>query len=244
MPRSSPSQTISRSCMEVRTKPGQTALTRMPCGAISRASAWVQPKHRELARRIVGEERRADLGGERGGVDDDAFPLLREEIAAGDLVGQEDAARIDVEVEVPILVGDVDRAPHGRDAGIGAEDVEAAEMGDARSAMARSHGCAVAHVDLKRRPAPSPISPASASAAARSTSATTTRTPARARARTMAAPIPRAPPVTRARRPLQVEGSQPCSRSPTDRYARVQIFTVCRETQRISHARLGDDVRI
>ncbi|MNC97327.1 hypothetical protein D3C83_149500 [compost metagenome] len=43
MSRSFASQTSSRSCMLVRTKPGQTALTRMPCGATSLASAWVKP---------------------------------------------------------------------------------------------------------------------------------------------------------------------------------------------------------
>ena len=43
MPRSFASQYTSRSCIEVRTKPGQTQFTRMPCGATSRASDWVKP---------------------------------------------------------------------------------------------------------------------------------------------------------------------------------------------------------
>ena len=48
MPRNSPSQLISRSCMPVRTNPGQTALTRMPLGANSRANPWVQPSTANL----------------------------------------------------------------------------------------------------------------------------------------------------------------------------------------------------
>jgi hypothetical protein len=42
-PRKLASQTISRSCMEVLTKPGQTQFTRIPLSATSRASACVNP---------------------------------------------------------------------------------------------------------------------------------------------------------------------------------------------------------
>ena len=54
--------------------------------------------------------------------------------------------------------------------------------------------------------APPPISAASACAAAMSRSAIATRTPAPASARTIAAPMPRAPPVTSARRPERSKG--------------------------------------
>ena len=66
---------------------------------------------------------------------------------AGGLIGQENAARIDVEVEIPILVGEIDRRAHGRDAGIGGEDIETAKRSNG-GGKGGLDGCAAAHVDL------------------------------------------------------------------------------------------------
>ena len=92
------------------------------------------------------KQRRADLGGERSGVDD-AARALGDEMPGRDLIGQEYAARIDREIEVPVLVGQVERALHGRDAGVGDEDLAAAQMLErlAERAFDRS---ALTHVDL------------------------------------------------------------------------------------------------
>ena len=57
----------------------------------------------------MGEQRRADLGGERRGVDD-AARALADEMPSRDLVGQEYATRIDGEIEVPVRVGELKRA--------------------------------------------------------------------------------------------------------------------------------------
>ena len=72
------------------------------------------------------EQRRADLGGERSGVDD-AARALGDEMPGRDLVGQEYAARVDGEIEVPVLVRQFERALHGRDAGVGDADVATAQ---------------------------------------------------------------------------------------------------------------------
>jgi hypothetical protein len=70
----------------------------------------------------VGEQRGANLGGERCSVDDAARPLS-DEMPGRDLIGQEYAARIDGEIEVSIRVGEVKRVAHGRDAGVGDADI-------------------------------------------------------------------------------------------------------------------------
>ena len=56
----------------------------------------------------MGEQRRADLGGERSRIDD-AARALRDEMTRRDLVGQEYAARVDGEIEVPVRVGEAER---------------------------------------------------------------------------------------------------------------------------------------
>ena len=105
-------------------------------------------EHREFRGRIMREQRRADLGGERSRVDD-AARALGDEMPGGDLVGQEYAARVDGEIEVPILVRQFERALHGRDAGVGDADIAAAELLErfAERALDRR---ALAHVDLNR----------------------------------------------------------------------------------------------
>ena len=48
---------------------------------------------------------------------------LRDEMPSGDLVGQEYAARIDGEIEIPVRIGELKRALHGRDASVGDADI-------------------------------------------------------------------------------------------------------------------------
>ena len=96
------------------------------------------------------------------------------------LVGQEHAAGVDVEIEVPVLVGQVDDQLHARDAGIGAEDVVAAEGRLDRGKQA-STLTALADVD------PEPLRAVAERAGklvrgASSRSATATRTPSAASA--------------------------------------------------------------
>ena len=50
------------------------------------------------------------------------------EMPSRDLIGQENAARIDGEIEVPVRVGQLERALHRRDAGVGDEDFAAAQL--------------------------------------------------------------------------------------------------------------------
>ena len=59
----------------------------------------------------MGEQRRADLGGERSGVDDAAC-ALGYEMPSRDLIGQENAPGIDREIEVPVRVGQLERVLH------------------------------------------------------------------------------------------------------------------------------------
>ena len=65
--------------------------------------------------------------------------LLLQEVARRDLVGEEHAACVDVEVEVPFLVGEIDRAVHRRDAGIRAEDLVAAHRGGSDYVIVPAH---------------------------------------------------------------------------------------------------------
>src|SRR3984957_20683030 len=65
----------------------------------------------------------------------------------GDLVRQEYAARIDGEIEVPILVSQFERALHGRYACVGDADIAAAQMLERLAERALDRG-ALAHVDL------------------------------------------------------------------------------------------------
>ena len=94
----------------------------------------------------MGEQRRADLGGERSGVDD-AARALSDEMPGRDLVGEEYAARIDREIEVPILVGQVKRMVHGGDAGVGDENLAPAKARERFAERALDRG-ALAHIDL------------------------------------------------------------------------------------------------
>ena len=120
-----------------------------------------------------------------------------------DLIGQEYAARIDGEIEIPLRVGQFKRALHGRDAGVGDADIATAQMLERFAERALDRG-ALAHVDLDAT-ALSPISFAVRCAASPSISAITTFTPLRASACAMARPMPCAPPVTNARLPLSSE---------------------------------------
>ena len=100
----------------------------------------------ELRCRIMGEQRRADLGGERSGVDD-AARALRDEMPGRNLVGEEYAARIDGEIEVPFLVGQFKRVLHGGDAGVGDENLAPAKLRERFAERALDRG-AIAHIDL------------------------------------------------------------------------------------------------
>ncbi len=159
-------------------------------------------EHREFRGRIMREQRRADLGGERSRVDD-AARALGDEMPGGDLVGQEYAARVDGEVEVPFLVGQFERALHRRDAGVGDADIAAAKMLQRFGERALDRG-ALAHVDLdgdalradllRRSPGRLAIDIGDRHLHAASRSAAA-----------MARPMPCAPPVTNARLPLSSE---------------------------------------
>ena len=76
----------------------------------------------------MGEIGGADLAGEGSRVDDHPLAPGAEKMANGDLVGQEHAAGIDVEIEVPVLVCQALDRCHGRDAGIGTKNVITAEI--------------------------------------------------------------------------------------------------------------------
>ena len=64
-----------------------------------------------------------------------------------DLVGQEYAARVDGEIEVPVGVGQLKGALHGRDAGVGDADVAATQKLERLAERALDRR-ALAHVDL------------------------------------------------------------------------------------------------
>ena len=148
------------------------------------------------------EQRRADLGGERSGVDDAAC-ALGDEMPGGNLIGQENAARIDREIEVPVRVGQLERVLHGRDARVGDEDLAAAQLRQrlVERALDRS---ALAHVGLdgdratadliRRSPSGLDIDIGDRKPYAASPSAAA-----------MARPMPCAPPVTNARLPTSSE---------------------------------------
>jgi hypothetical protein len=105
--RSLSSQTTSRDCIEIFTKPGQPAFTQMHTGASSRASACVQPNTANLLAKIMCTEQRADLRGQRSRVYDYHIDLTNE-IPIRNLVPQKHAANIDVEIKVPFFVGEVE----------------------------------------------------------------------------------------------------------------------------------------
>ena len=64
-----------------------------------------------------------------------------------DLVGEEYAARIDGEIEVPFLVGQFKRMLHGGDAGVGDENLAPAKLRERFAERALDRG-ALAHIDL------------------------------------------------------------------------------------------------
>ena len=70
-------------------------------------------------------------------------------MSSRDLIGQEYAARIDGEVEVPLLIGEVKRMVHGRDAGVGDANVATAQKLERLAERALDRR-ALAHVDLDR----------------------------------------------------------------------------------------------
>ena len=72
---------------------------------------------------------------------------LRDEMPSRDLVGQEYAARIDGEIEIPVRVGQFKRALHGGDAGVGDADIATTQMLERLAERALDRG-ALAHVDL------------------------------------------------------------------------------------------------
>src|ERR1700679_3042499 len=94
----------------------------------------------------MSEQWRANLGGERRGIDD-AARALGDEMSSRDLIGQEYAARIDGEIEVPVRVGEVKRMAHGRHARVGDADVAAPEMRERLTERALDRR-ALAHIDL------------------------------------------------------------------------------------------------
>jgi hypothetical protein len=96
----------------------------------------------------MGEQRRADLGGERRSVDD-AARALSDEMSRRDLIGEEYAARIDGEVEIPFGVSKVKRALHCRNPGIGDADVATPQELERLVEGALDRG-ALAHVDRNR----------------------------------------------------------------------------------------------
>ena len=81
----------------------------------------------EFAGRIMRQQCRAHLCRERRRVDDDAAASVGEQPTRDDLVGEENTAGVDVEVEVPLFVGQVDGAGHGGDAGVGDQNIATAE---------------------------------------------------------------------------------------------------------------------
>ena len=95
--------------------------------------------------RVMSEQRGADLGRERGGIDD-AAALLRQKVPCSNLIGEEHAARVDVEIEIPIFVGQIDGTLHRRDTGIGDENVAATQ--GLQNALPGIHdGRSLTHVD-------------------------------------------------------------------------------------------------
>src|SRR6476661_7310875 len=96
----------------------------------------------------MGKQRRADLRGERGRVDD-AARALGHEMPGCDLVGEEYAARIDGEIEVPFRVRQFERMAHGGNARIGDADV-APPQAPERLAERALDRRALAHIDLER----------------------------------------------------------------------------------------------
>ena len=63
------------------------------------------------------EQRRAHFGRERSGVDD-AARALSDKMPSRDLIREEYSARVDCEIEVPFLVGELKGMAHCRDARI------------------------------------------------------------------------------------------------------------------------------
>ena len=70
----------------------------------------------------MSEQRRADLGGERRGVDN-ATRALGDKMPGRDLIGQEYATRVDGKIEVPVLIGELKRMAHGGNTGVGDADI-------------------------------------------------------------------------------------------------------------------------
>src|SRR3984957_11023029 len=94
----------------------------------------------------MGEQWRADLGGERRGVDN-AARALADEMPSHDLVGQEYATGIDGEIKIPVRIGKLESALHGRDASVGDADIAATQKLERPAERALDRG-ARAHVDL------------------------------------------------------------------------------------------------
>src|ERR1700678_1647744 len=94
----------------------------------------------------MGEQRGADLGGERRGVDD-AARALGDEMPSRDLIREEYAARVNGEIEVPVRIGEVKRMAHGRDTGVRDADIATTQKLE-RLAERALDGRALAHVNL------------------------------------------------------------------------------------------------
>ena len=102
------------------------------------------------ARRIMREQRRADLPGERGRVDDRAGARVRQEIPAGDLIAAKNSACVDVHVERPVVVGEIDRAASSRRPALAARNVERAQMRE-RSVERGPQSTSISHIEFERR---------------------------------------------------------------------------------------------
>src|SRR5688500_7869912 len=96
----------------------------------------------------MSKPRRSDLPCKRGRVDDGPGSARSLEMSDGRLVGQKNAPRVDVEIEVPLLVREVGHEYHRGYAGIGAEDVKSSE-GCVNGGEALLHAVSDAHIDGK-----------------------------------------------------------------------------------------------
>src|SRR5829696_1847895 len=138
---------ISGSTRRVRTKAGATALTRMPCGAHSSASARVRLTSAPLTGVIgrIGIEPAAGEPHDRGDVDDGAGPP-RHHVPADGAGAVEGAVEPDVEDALPALARHVDGRDPRPDAGIVDEHVEAPEASE-RLSDGRIHLALIRDID-------------------------------------------------------------------------------------------------
>ena len=189
-----------------RTPIGQSTDTPMPIGLEILGERLRQADHRVLRGVVDAEALTGDQAGHRGRVDDVAGLTAGDHARHERLDTVDHAPEVDAQHPLPVAVGGALEAAPGRDAGVVAEHVDAAER-LAGALGERLHLAEVGDVGAHRQRlaavgrAPRPPT---TSIAASSRSATTTRAPSRASASTSARPIPLPPPVTTATLSLNV----------------------------------------